>query len=1197
MRADSVWRQRRGNEVAPRRRRDLAAPRRPGGWRHLGSRLWLALALALTLAHWPAADSLADDPPAGDELLNDSTASGAPVPTPALVKRRIEETKASTTLGDAAKAELLEQYQSVLGALEQRDTFATKAQAFRKALTSAPKQAEQIRAETQAARDQEQGPPVDLTESTPLSKIEGTLSQTQAEAASVDAQLTELEQQLEDADQEPARARARLSEAQKALDKLTTQLGAPPPDGLNPAQVEARQWLLEAQREALRSELLMLDQEILSADARRELLSAQRDQKELEQHRLRDRRAYLVEAANRLRQQEAEQMSAETAAAARDTANAHPLVRKVAEENRQLGDTLGEVTQRLDTLKTRQARIEEQTQQVEQEFRNARQRLEAAGLNRALGQLLLDQRSQLPDPATLRKEIEQRTERIADVTLAQIRDREELRRLTDLDSWLDEQLATVQPPPGASVRDDLRVQAERRRALLARAIDIEDSYRRTLSEVNFSANRLLETVRRYEDYLAERLLWVRSIPSLSQQDFAALPAAIYWLISPGNWAEVLAVALTQATRSPLLWLGLLAVGLLLWRGAPIRRRIRALAEPLRRISTDRFSYTLRALGLTLLAAAPWPLLLAVIGRELVFALDAGPFPKAIGAACLSIAPALFYLRAFQLLCMSGGVADRHFRWSSDVLRLLRRTFTTITAVLLPIGYVAAAVYFYDDRTLNASLGRLSLAAFEFGLALFTATLLHPRSGALRNVLAEHPDGWAHRLRNIWYPLVVAVPAALGVLVLIGYMYTSGTLLESLVSELWMVLGLVTAHQLIVRWLMVTRRSLALQAALDRRAQREAQRAAELAGGAKPTEVVAPVEDEVDLASLDSQTRRLLNTVMVLAAAGGLWLIWSDVLPALNVLDRVTLWSYTATVDGVDKAVPVTLASLGLVLVIVAVAVAAGKNLPALVEILLLQYSKVDAGTRYTIITLLGYAITAVAALFVFSTLGLSWGQVQWLVAALGVGIGFGLQEIVANFISGLIILFERPVRVGDIVTIGDTTGAVTKIEIRATTIRNWDRQELLVPNKEFITGRLLNWTLTDQINRIVITVGVEYGSDTRRALQLLRSVATEHPRILAEPEPLISFEGFGDNALTLVLRCYMETLDGRIDVISALHQAIDDKFREAGIGIAFPQRDVHLRSGAPLEVRLSRAHTGSGDAASGRGSGDAAEGGAAAATG
>jgi potassium efflux system protein len=228
----------------------------------------------------------------------------------------------------------------------------------------------------------------------------------------------------------------------------------------------------------------------------------------------------------------------------------------------------------------------------------------------------------------------------------------------------------------------------------------------------------------------------------------------------------------------------------------------------------------------------------------------------------------------------------------------------------------------------------------------------------------------------------------------------------------------------------------------------------------------------------------------------------------------------------------------------------------------------SSGNRYTATTLTRYAIVAVGLWLVLSTLGVRWSQFQWLVAALGVGIGFGLQEIVANFISGLIMLFERPVRVGDIVTVGETDGVVTRIRIRATTIRGWDRKELLVPNKEFVTGRLLNWTLSDQVTRIMVVVGVAYGTDVDRALALMREAAEENERVLHEPGPLLTFEGFGDNALNLILRAYVGSIDHRLATITALHKAINDKFEEAGIVIALPQRDLHLDAAAPLRVQI-----------------------------
>jgi potassium efflux system protein len=186
-----------------------------------------------------------------------------------------------------------------------------------------------------------------------------------------------------------------------------------------------------------------------------------------------------------------------------------------------------------------------------------------------------------------------------------------------------------------------------------------------------------------------------------------------------------------------------------------------------------------------------------------------------------------------------------------------------------------------------------------------------------------------------------------------------------------------------------------------------------------------------------------------------------------------------------------------------------------------------------------------------------------------VGIGFGLQEIVANFISGLIILFERPIRVGDVVTVGDTDGVVTKIRIRATTIRNGDRKELLVPNKEFITSRLLNWSLSDKVTRVMVTAGVAYGTDVERAHALLREAAEAHERVLADPKPVLSLAGFGDNSPTLILRAFIDDLDYRLATISDLHKAINRKFEQAGIVIAFPQRDLHLDTREPLRVRVA----------------------------
>jgi potassium efflux system protein len=195
-----------------------------------------------------------------------------------------------------------------------------------------------------------------------------------------------------------------------------------------------------------------------------------------------------------------------------------------------------------------------------------------------------------------------------------------------------------------------------------------------------------------------------------------------------------------------------------------------------------------------------------------------------------------------------------------------------------------------------------------------------------------------------------------------------------------------------------------------------------------------------------------------------------------------------------------------------------------------------------------------------NSLGVRWASVQWLVAALGVGLGFGLQEIFANFVSGLILLFEQPVRVGDVITIGDTTGTVSKIRMRATTVMNFDQQELVIPNKDLVTGRLLNWTLSDSTNRIVLDIGVAYGTDVTRACQILNEICQAHPNVLKNPEPTAFFEVFSESQLTIKVRIFLASLDLRLPTRHEILTEIQNRFHADGIEIPLPQRELRVRS-------------------------------------
>jgi len=314
--------------------------------------------------------------------------------------------------------------------------------------------------------------------------------------------------------------------------------------------------------------------------------------------------------------------------------------------------------------------------------------------------------------------------------------------------------------------------------------------------------------------------------------------------------------------------------------------------------------------------------------------------------------------------------------------------------------------------------------------------------------------------------------------------------------------------------------------------------------------------ELDLGEMSQQSRQLFRAGVFVAGVLGLWLIWTDVLPALGILERVRIWE-VAVRDGTRW---ITLEHLVFCLIILGLTMLAVRNLPGMLELTVLQRMPLDAGARYAVATCIRYLIMVIGIIFGFRTIGIEWSQYQWLVAAAGVGLGFGLQEIFANFVSGLIVLVERPVRVGDVVTVEGVTGVVSRIRMRATTVTNWDRQEFIVPNKEFVTGRLLNWTLTNAINRVVINVGVAYGSDTDLAKQLLLQAAHDNEHVMDDPAPNATFAGFGDSTLDFVLRCYLPNLDNRLATIHQLHSDINARCAEAGLEIAFPQQDVHIRS-------------------------------------
>jgi potassium efflux system protein len=1078
----------------------------------------------------------------------------------AAIESRIKEVEAATSLDEETRATLVETLNKALGNLEAIKSNTATTESYMQARKSAPEQASAIRAKLDAESKNDSEVTVQATADSPFDEIEGELLQEKANLAAVQAKLADLEAQLETGNSRPLVVQKQLQQAKQEKEDVEAQLKLVAPADQLPGLTEARRWSLTTRAVALRSEIGMLDQELLSMPMRINLLEAQRDQAARTVRRVAARVKILEELSSRQGHVEAEQAREAAAEAVSEAAGKHSIIQTLAESNAELTRELASIATSLKKVSASDDAIDKESDRIEEYFRTARERLEIAGLSEVLGEVLREQRQTLPDLRKLRKTISQIESDNAQAALRQVQHSQEYKGLRDVDDFVATQTAELDAAEVALVSADIRGLAESRRELLGKALDLDKSYLRSQAELATSYQRLLKTARGYDDFLAENLLWIRSAPLPNLATLRAVPEQIQFLLSPARWLGVSATLLARLWQSPLAIFMLAVFGVLLWKARRFRLLLVATGLQVGKPSLDKFSHTLKALGLTLLLAAPWPLLLWAMGWELQASEDVQQFPRVVSFALLTVAPAFFYVQFYSALCLPGGVAAKHFRWPGAVPQRLRRMFAFLKVSFLPAMFVAILVIFDEQKEFYGGLERLVMIFALVVLAVFFYRLM--------KLLIRQSIGSMAQLRYLWLALTVVAPLSLAVLALLGYFYTAGTLGGSLVQTLWLVFGLVVFHQMIVRWLLLVQRRLALQAVRERmRAIRE-----EKAPVDSEMKGMPALEDdqEIDLVAMSEESRKLLNMVLVITGIIGFWLIWSDVLPAFNILNEVTLWHHTVVVDGEKTLAPATLADVGLALLIAIATIVAMKRFPALLEILLLQRVRMTAGSRYTITTLTTYAIVGAGLIAFFNIVGADWSRVQWLFAALGVGIGFGLQEIVANFISGIIILFERPIRVGDVVTIGDTDGVVTRIQIRATTIRTWDRQELLVPNKEFITGRLLNWSLSDQTTRIKVPVGVAYGSDVEKAMRLMDEAAAKNPNVLAEPEPSIIFNAFGDNALNLELRCFVDSQDVRMTTLTQLHQAINKSFNEAGISISFPQRDVHLDTLKPLDVRISR---------------------------
>ncbi|CDI02259.1 putative MscS Mechanosensitive ion channel [Candidatus Competibacter denitrificans Run_A_D11] len=1090
--------------------------------------------------------------------------------TPALVTLEQVRSKLDTlaTLRDLPESERTqakELYQQAISQLEAAKTYADTAENYQRQLQAAP---------AQTARLQEGSldkplPALQPTLST--DDLTKRLTQAQVDLGDARKRFNELDQQLATQQARPKSITVELNDYKERAADLEAKLQAVSLPATTPLLADARRLALVSQRQALVQEMVMLEQEQLSYDVRLALLNAQRAAATQEIARTQAQIQQLQTMLNERRRSETAAVVQQTTQATEDAAAKPAAIRDAAQENAAISQKLKEVVQHGNEISDRQAQFDRRLADLTERVGGIKQQLGIAGFSDAIGPVLLQERRNLPDVRQYLRNASERQQQIVQARLDQYQATERLRRVRSVEEELKQLTASAETGWSDAQRDAIQVEL---RTLLADRQQLLEKlaagYANLISQLvaaDDSQRKLSDQAGQYGALLDRYLLWVRSSSPLNIEWLQGLGRALEWSLTPTHWWEAGKNALQSAQNQPLpLALAALALlGFFYYR----RRFILLLAtgvDAIGDVRNDSFWLTIRALGVTGLLALPWPWLLAWLGW-----LSRGnaetDFARGLSQGLIAGAFVTLTCTFLRQLCRPQGVAIAHFGWNESGCRFLRRHLGWFLWIGPPSVIITALCDAQPEALYGDTLGRAAFCIGTLALAALLWRVLHPGRRLLAELMARRA-GVAWRLRHLWYPLIVGQYLLMVGQALAGYYYTAFQLRERLALTAWLLLGALLLVNLLLRWLNVSQRRLAFQRALSKREAQLTARAKETAapsGEAAPEVLEIPA---VDLTSVGEQTRGLINLLVFVGLGFGLWQIWADLIPAFSILNEITLWHQTLQTAGGAQIADIT---LGNILVAVALLLLMGfcaRNLPGVLELVVLERLAVDSGTRNAIITISRYLIVAVGLAAALDIVGIGWGQVQWLVAALGVGLGFGLQEIFANFVSGLILLLERPIRVGDTVTLGDQSGTVARIHIRATTLVDWDRKEIIVPNKTFITHALINWTRNDSITRVVVPVGVAYDSDPIQVHDLLLKLAATHPLVLNEPAPAVLFLKFGESALEFEVRVFVRELANRLALTHDLHNRIIAVLREHHIEIPFPQREVHLH-GWPSRSRAT----------------------------
>ena len=599
---------------------------------------------------------------------------------------------------------------------------------------------------------------------------------------------------------------------------------------------------------------------------------------------------------------------------------------------------------------------------------------------------------------------------------------------------------------------------------------------------------------------------------------------------------------------------LLLIGFIFKRATPFFVRLtNELALRLDKAS-DNYTVTPRALIYHFFLILPKVAFITLIGSIFIFfTVDDFDSQKNITFLLMLHLICFLYMRHIM---EPNSLVQRHFSVSPRVIAQNRAIIDQLWFVSIPMLMIANMREAEPTKISGDVIG-YPLMVFGFLYLTFFAIKTVKRS-----IERVKPDMtfWTISIISIITPLTITVMLGL------GYYYTVIQLLNRVAITLYICFLYLILSNTLRRELYVA--EVKMLSAIRSRMQQQHEAQANAANLTATATATATPEmqgkqrlESFRLELVNGRAYKLFNACLLTVFIYFMYQQWNDLAGVLTYLDHIYLWESIKIVDGQTISSTLSLGDVLLAIVIVIVAVVLNHNLPLLIERLFMIRKGVEAkSTSYTIKLITSYTITTLGVIFAASALGISWDNLQWLVAALSVGLGFGLQEIFGNFVSGIIILFERQLRVGDIVTLSNLSGTVSRIRIRATTITSFDNKEVVIPNKQFITSAVTNWSLSNTVTKLEFAIGVAYDADTNKAKDILRGIIRRCRDLNRDKKPLVFIKSLDASAVTIMCEVFVNEIGKRKAVYDYLSTEALRLFRDHNIEIPFDQLDVTIRN-------------------------------------